>query len=237
MSSDARLPRTEYLGRYSEVVRTDSNTVRKLLWRGSNHTALREFECATIAYISGIQTPKPKEWGQSNASSPAWIDFTFVELVPGKILPQTARSIAYDIAQLEGNPQIRKYWQDDMNEYFTTVELTRERLSKREWTRLRIACDLLSAAETNCFIHGDFSPQNLPTVDGQPWVVDWQLAGVGPEGWDFAFYLATSGAGYDDIPTDLIPWCSLVAAVKVGNRIRRGDNYDLNRLRECLSWS
>lgn len=73
--------------------------------------------------------------------------------------------------------------------------------------------------------HGDFHAGNVLLADGAAWVVDWELAGVRPVGWDLMQYWATAPDGDDRRGL-------FEAAVELAGRHRRAE---LEQLRYALA--
>ena len=74
-------------------------------------------------------------------------------------------------------PSLRRRWR-----------LVRSPLPFRDVLRAR---KILRAAGPATVSHGDFHPKNILLADGAAWVIDWELSGMRPRGYDLMYLAAT----------------------------------------------
>ena len=102
--------------------------------------------------------------------------------------------------------------------------------------------NILSSLSPETTIHGDLSKDNITLINGKLFIYDWQLSCIGPEGWDEAYYIATS-TPFDMITSEIVKsienklWRIIIlcAAVRLGRSIRKNKDTS-TRLKLLRRW-
>lgn len=126
-----------------------------------------------LRYVDGIQpAPADREWHRLWARIP---------------------SALYRLGRVSATgPDLVKHWTDTLLCYpFPEVSARRlqERVAAAPWVQ-----------QDGFLAHGDFSPQNMVLVNDDIVLIDWELAGRAPEGFDAGWLLALTRTGIVQAP-------------------------------------
>lgn len=131
-----------------------------------------------------------------------------------------------------------KYWEQFI---YPELENALKHLSKLNINPVPYL-NILSSLSPETTIHGDFSMDNVSLINDKLYVYDWQLSCIGPEGWDEAYYIATS-TPLDLITSEIVKsiekklWRLIIlcAGIRLGRAIRKNKETS-TRLRLLQRW-
>lgn len=234
---------TEYL--YGTVICTGQVGGRPRLFRKfyrylDAHVARDEYECARAIFEQGIATPRPLRLVEHSTFGSgiefAWEKLDPIDEPPPALVTQNLQAL---VAQFHraAPPTACQAWPA-----LVASEYEPELARAQTWCRNHgepaavQALDLAAHTFNNLYadgvVHGDLSPANLGYVGQHLYCLDFRHVSTGPRDWDLGYFLchlapdeplaqAILEGRAEVIVIDL---AIVAAAIKLGRRLRRGDD-------------
>lgn len=214
------------------------------------HVARNEYECARAIFEQGIPTPRPLRLVEHSTFG-SGIEFAWAKLGPVDAPPAL---VAQDLLALVHRlhcafrPNGCQHWSA-----LVASEYGPELARAQTWCgdqgehealyALHLTTQTFENLEADGVVHGDLSPANIGYVGQILYCLDFRHVSTGPRDWDIGYFLChlapeepmaqailEAGAG-----ERLIDLAIVSSAVKLGRRLRRGDDPTPGRQR-LLAW-
>ena len=228
-------------GRWSLCYKQDNVFIKEYLY--PDLLAIqRETSASRVVQGAGIRTPgfiDTVECGGKTCSVFEYCDIEHINYATVLDVPKYLEQVngmlnAFGKIQWDCNDA---YWFRQLEEFDNVLGFVYDDTSR--------LLDYLRGLELNCFVHGDFTCDNIGRVSDDIIVYDFQHASLGPAGWDKAYFAATvppqkcSVLGLDAKECEM---AFVISAIRYGRGLRKS-SVDLSEReslyclwKDCVKW-
>ena len=204
------------------------------------HVARYEYACARAVFEQGIPTPRPLRLVAhprfGSGIEFAWANLDPVDAQPPALLAQDLLALVHRFHQAPG-PNSCQHWATLVaDEYGPELARTqawcRDQGEHQALYALDLATQTFQHLEADGVVHGDLSPANIAYVGQHLYCLDFRHVSTGPRAWDIAYFLChlapdepmAQAVLETGVGEGVIDLAIVASAIKLGRRLRRGDD-------------